>query len=191
VQEQFNKKQFVLSFTGQMDQMYKAPDILIKAVAQCIRNGLDIHLKMMGGGKHLPEMKQLVNDLNISNNVSMLGSLQRNEVFNILDSSDLFVLPSYQEGLPRATIEAMARALPCIGSKVGGFNELLPEKYLVKPGDVNDLVKKITEILTSPKQLSEMSYENKKKAEEFRENILMERRNNLYNFIKNKVSKIK
>ena len=48
-----------------------------------------------------------------------------------MDNIDIYLQPSYTEGLPRALVEAMSRALPCIGSNVGGIPELLRESELV------------------------------------------------------------
>ena len=60
-----------------------------------------------------------------------------------LDAADVFVLPSRQEGLPRAMIEAMARSLPCVGSDVGGISELIPD-WVVPPNDPQALALKFS-----------------------------------------------
>ena len=74
-----------------------------------MRRGLDAQLAIIGNGQHLPEMKQLAIDLQIHNRVEFPGQLPFGEpILSRLDQSHLFVMPSRQEGLPRALVEAMA-----------------------------------------------------------------------------------
>lgn len=172
---------------GTLDQYYKAPDILLDAVASCVQQGLDLKLVVVGDGKHRVELEQRATDLGLQNRVHWCGHLSSREaVIAQLDQAHLFVLPSRQEGLPRAMIEAMARGLPCIGSQVGGIPELLPTKDLVPPGDVSALAAKIREITTDPARMTAMSTRNWEKAREYRVEVLRERRIALYRHVKEK-----
>jgi glycosyltransferase involved in cell wall biosynthesis len=56
-------------------------------------------------------------------------------VFQWLDGLDIYIQPSFTEGLPRALVEAMSRGLPALGSTCGGIPELLPPECLHMPGD--------------------------------------------------------
>lgn len=115
-----------LVIVGSMEQLYKAPDVLIRAVAQCLANGLDLELVFVGDGKFRPMLESLAKKNGIGDRVCFRGMLPSGAAVRAeLDAADIFVLPSRTEGLPRALIEAMARALPCIGSEVGGIPELL------------------------------------------------------------------
>ena len=60
-----------------------------------------------------------------------MGSLPHNEVFEWLDTIDIYAQPSRQEGLPRALIEAMSRGLPAFGARTGGIPELLEPDYII------------------------------------------------------------
>jgi glycosyltransferase involved in cell wall biosynthesis len=78
---------------------------------------------------------------------------QRNDVPLILAASDLFVLPSLSEGLPRSIMEAMASRLPVVATDVGGVGELVSHGstgYLVPSEDAEALVGRMAEILGSP-----------------------------------------
>ena len=88
--------------------------------------GHDLTLRVVGDGKRRPDLEALAAQLNCRERIVFAGQLPSTAIIGELDRADLFVLPSRQEGLPRAMIEAMARALPCIGSDVAGFPELLP-----------------------------------------------------------------
>jgi glycosyltransferase involved in cell wall biosynthesis len=101
-----------------------------------------------------------------------------------LDAADLFALPSRQEGLPRAMVEAMARALPCVGSTVGGIPELLLAEDLVPPGDARALARKIREMLTTPGRMTRMSARNLEKARVYREEALAGRRRAFYRHVR-------
>ena len=84
--------------------------------------------------------------------MTFAGSLPRAEVFRRIDACDLFVMPSRTEGLPRALVEAMARAAPAIGSRVGGIADLLEDGVngvLVEPGDTRALADALVRVLSS------------------------------------------
>lgn len=174
-----------LVFIGTLSQLYKAPDILIKAVAVCAKEGLNVRLRMLGDGQYRGQLEELAKAENVSDRVSFLGQLASGSaVQQQLDGADLFVLPSYQEGLPRAMVEAMARALPCVGTTVGGVPELLPPEDLVSPGDVAALAQKIREIITNPARMAQMSARNLETAREYRDEVLQDRRTDFYRHVR-------
>ena len=75
------------------------------------------------------------------------------DVVPFLENADVFVLPSYREGLSRSIIEAMAMELPIITTDVPGCRETVIEKengLLVKPNNVNDLVEAMIFMINNP-----------------------------------------
>jgi glycosyltransferase involved in cell wall biosynthesis len=170
-----DKRRIRIVTVGTLAQLYKAPDVLIDAVANCVQGGLDLELVVCGDGKHLPELKTRVGALGLDGRVRFRGELSRDEVRYELDKADLFILPSRQEGLPRAMVEAMARGLPCIGTTVGGIPELLPSDDLIPPNDRAALAAKIMEIVSDPQRMSVMSRRNLAKAAQYREDLLRAR----------------
>jgi glycosyltransferase involved in cell wall biosynthesis len=80
-------------------------------------------------------------------------------------------------------IEAMARGLPCIGSTVGGFPELLPDEDMVLPGDVAALASKIREVVADPERMARMSARNLEKARQYEDECLRKRRIEFYRYV--------
>jgi len=174
-----------VGFLGSLAQIYKAPDILLQAAAICYRNGLDFEVMIAGDGKFRGLLEKVASDLGITNRVLFLGALTPGkDVFVFLDQIDLFVLPSRVEGLPRAMVEAMSRACPCIGSTVGGIPELLPTEDLVEAGDANGLATKIQEVLASRERMRSMSERNLKAAQDYLPAILQEKRLGFYKAVR-------
>jgi glycosyltransferase involved in cell wall biosynthesis len=172
---------------GAMDQLYKAQDVLIAAVAQCVNQyQLDLQLAFVGDGQHRAALAAQAQNLGMGDRIKFYGQMTAGEeVRAVLDQSDLFMLPSRQEGLPRAMQEAMARALPCIGSTVGGIPELLSEEDLVPPDNLQTLADKIREVVTNPERLSQMSTRNLLKAQQYAEDKVRDRRQALYRALRN------
>jgi glycosyltransferase involved in cell wall biosynthesis len=81
-------------------------------------------------------------------------------------------------------IEAMSRALPCIGTRVGGIPELLADEDLVGAGDPAGLANKIKEVISRPERLSNMSKRNLDRAQEYRPEVLEKRRVEFYRFLR-------
>jgi L-malate glycosyltransferase len=162
-------------------QMYKAPDVLLRAVAHSIHAGWNLRLRMVGDGRYRAAMERLSADLGLTARVEFLGQLPAGaRVMEVLDDSDLFVLPSRSEGLPRALIEAMARSLPCVASSVGGIPELLAPEDLVAPGDIDSLTRKLMEVIANPGRMDAMAARNLRRAGDFREDRLAFQRNAFY-----------
>ena len=181
---------FTLIFLGTLAQLYKAPDVLINAVAVCVQEGLDLKLILVGDGKHRAELEAQAAALGLGERVCFRGQLPAGDAVRTqLDQADLFVLPSYQEGLPRAMVEAMARALPVIGSTVGGIPELLPQEDMVPPGDVVAIAHKIREVVTDPERMARMSARNLEKAKEYKDEVLREQRIAFYRHVREKTEK--
>lgn len=171
-------------FVGSFAQMYKGPHILIEAVKRLVpaMNPLVI---MVGDGKHRSEMQEMAARLGIAESIQFHGELPAGKAIrDQMDQATLFVMPSLTEGLPRAMIEAMSRALPCIGTRVGGIPELLAAEDLVDAGDVAGLAQKIKDVISSPERLSAMSERNLARAQEYRPEVLEKRRVEFYRFLR-------
>ncbi|MBE0598708.1 MAG: glycosyltransferase [Desulfuromonadales bacterium] len=179
------KQRHVLVSVGTMDQMYKAQDVLVESVGHCIRQGLDLRLALVGDGILRGYLQRKVASLDLQERVIFVGRLPSGmAVREQLDAADLFVLPSKGEGLPRAMIEAMARALPCLGSTASGIPELLPADDLVPPGDSLALAAKIRDVLAAPDRMTGMSARNLERSKSYRNELLQGRRVEFYQKVK-------
>jgi glycosyltransferase involved in cell wall biosynthesis len=166
---------------GSLAQMYKAPDVQIDAVARLVRAGMDLHLVVIGDGKHRAELEARAKTRGVADRVHFRGQLTAGAAVRAeLDAADIYCMPSRTEGMPRAMVEAMARALPCIGSTIGGIPELLPPEDLVPPGDAAALAEKIRAVATDPERMAAMSARNLRRARDFDEATLCERRTAFY-----------
>lgn len=180
----------VLILVGSLAQLQKAPDILIDAVAQNVHEGLNLQLVIVGEGKHRAELEEQSRRVGLAERVRFTGQLTNSAVVRKeLDKADLFVLPSRAEGLPRAMIEAMARALPCIGSSVAGIPELLPPEDIVPPNDTEALAQKIREVATDPQRMARMSERNLNVSKEYAYDVLRQRRIAFYTHLKEQTAR--
>jgi glycosyltransferase involved in cell wall biosynthesis len=170
-----------LVFVGSMEQYYKAPDVLIRAVAALVQRGLDLQLTMVGGGRLTGDLEMLAASLGCRSRIQFLGQVPSGrEIRAELDRSDLFVLPSRSEGLPRAMLEAMARGLPCIGSDAGGIPELLPADAIVPAGDAPALANAIGALVWDPARMNRLAARNLQRVRAYRSEVLQGRRRELY-----------
>jgi len=166
---------------GSLEQGYKGTDVLIDAIAQCVREGSDVRAVIVGDGKCRPSLMSRAARHSIADRIRFAGQVSAGrEIQKLLDAAHLFVLPSRTEGLPRALIEAMARGLPCVASAVGGIPELLPPEDMVGPADAKALATKLREVLANPGRMSEMTRRNRLTALQYRDTVLRERRFKFY-----------
>jgi glycosyltransferase involved in cell wall biosynthesis len=168
---------------GSLELLYKGTDVLIDAVLACVDSGLDLRLVIIGDGKPRAELEARA--ARLGDRVRFLGQVTAGQpVRDQLDQADIFVLPSRAEGLPRAMVEAMARALPCVGSTIGGIPELLPPEDMVPPGDAQALSAKLHEIISTPGRMEAMSVRSLNKAHEYRRESVRKRQIDFLEYLK-------
>ncbi len=126
---------------------------LIDAINILIQKGLEIHLNLIGDGPERNNLEKTVENLGLNTNISFWGSVNHDNILVHYQNSDLFVLPSYAEGIPIVLMEAMAFELPCIATYVNGIPELIRHNengFLVIPSDSDELAKVIEYLINNP-----------------------------------------
>ncbi|MDZ8240397.1 MAG: glycosyltransferase family 4 protein [Nostoc sp. ChiQUE01a] len=130
-----------LLFLGRIGQRKGAFD-LIKAISFLpIQHRTKASLIMAGDGD-VEQARNLVTTLNLEDYIKLPGWIGSNERDILLAQADVFLLPSYNEGLPLAMLEAMAWELPVIVTPVGGIPEIvthLENGLIVNPGNPEQL----------------------------------------------------
>jgi glycosyltransferase involved in cell wall biosynthesis len=172
---------------GSLERLYKGFDVLIEALTHCKQAGLNFSLRIIGEGRCRNDLQKLAERLSLGQQVSFTGRIPSgHSIREQLDTSDIFVLASRTEGLPRAMLEAMARALPCIGTNVGGIPELLSPTEMVPRGDASALAKKILEVASSPARMTKVSAQNLDKSRRYHAATLSARRDQLYQVVRSR-----
>ncbi len=113
--------QIIVLSSGEMIKR-KNHETAIRAIAK-LPESYPVHYVICGHGKLNNDLHALVQELRISSKVTFLG--YREDMLEILQIADLFLFPSYQEGLPMALLEAMASGLPVICSDIRGSRDLM------------------------------------------------------------------
>lgn len=94
------------------------------------------------GDGNISLFEKQIQDYHLESQIKYLGWVEGERKVQLLKDADVFVLPSYNEGLPVSMLEAMAYGMPVISTKVGGIPEVVKDKesgFLVEPGDVEAL----------------------------------------------------
>ena len=113
-----------------------------KVVIQALPSFPDAWYVLCGRGPLIDEHRKLAEDLGVSDRVIMPG--YRTDVVDFYSMADIFVFPSFREGLPVALMEAMAIGLVCVASRNRGTDDLLDgSRYLFDAGNPTELVEKL------------------------------------------------
>ncbi len=127
---------------------------LLRAVTLLLANGRDVQLTLLGDGPQRPRLEAQAHILGITDAIRWEGYVaDREQYLAALRESDLFVLPSLSEGVPKVLLEAMARGVPVIASAVGGIPAVLGDGQrgrLVRPNDEIELATAIHALLDDP-----------------------------------------
>lgn len=145
-----------------LDVKWKGQQNVIMALFNLKQRGVtNIHYEMIGTGRGYHLIK-LVKKLGLEKQVKILGAYPHEQVFNWLDNIDIYIQPSYQEGLCRAIVEAISRACPVIASDAGGNYELINNDYIFPRGDYMKLASLIEKIIHNCKNEAIRNFEHSK-----------------------------
>lgn len=114
---------------------------LLRALEVLLRQGEDVHVLLVGSGPELSKLKEhVLATPDLFEKVTFVGS--SDQVPELLNAMDIFVLPSISEGMSNTILEAMASGLPVVITNTGGSPELIEDGrsgWLFSPRDVNTL----------------------------------------------------
>ena len=129
----------VIGSCGQIDLPFKGHRFVVEAISILNRQGFDFRYELVGAGN--PDyVMDAARRFVVEDRVRVLGKKRREDVFRWLEGLDLYVQPSLTEGLSRALVEAMSRAVPSLGSATGGNPEFLGPRCLFRNKSVASLV---------------------------------------------------
>ncbi|MFN4098612.1 MAG: glycosyltransferase [Pararhodobacter sp.] len=126
--------------------------ILIEAMAEVARRGVDVRLVLVGDGPMRKPLERAIAQSGLGHRVTLTGWLNEAGVRREIEAAHALVLPSFAEGLPMVVMEAMVSARPVIATWVAGVPELMQDGrtgWLVPAGDAMALAEAITDLVTS------------------------------------------
>lgn len=130
--------------------------VLLEALRQLKRKyQRRFELTVAGSGPEEIRLKENAKSLGIEKNVRFLGYVREDaELSRLYQESDVFILPSFTEGVPKVILEAMANGLPVVATSVGGIPEIIQNGengLLVPPGDAEGICESVYRLLIDQK----------------------------------------
>lgn len=182
-EEKRSEKKIVnITFLGLIGERKGIFDLL-EVILRLITDGCNIHLTVGGNG----DISHLNNEIalkDLKNYVTYAGWIVGVAKDKLLRNTDIFVLPSYGEGMPMTILEAMSYAIPVISTNVGGVPELVQEGvtgYIVEPGNLDQLFQKMKRLIIDQPLRTSMGQEGRRVIEkEFNLSITGKKIENIY-----------
>lgn len=156
-----------LVFVGRLAAV-KGVAMLLRAVAELAPSHPDLRLTLIGDGPERADLEALSRNLGVAGRVTFAGARTQEEVAETLGTTNLFVLPSFAEGVPVVLMEAMASRLPVVTTRIAGIPELVEDGVsgrLVPPGNLEALSDAIAAVLADPPRARAMGEAGRAKVE--------------------------
>lgn len=138
-----------LLFVGRLAPQ-KGVDVLLRALAQ-MPDGW--RLRIAGDGPEREKLAALSTSLGLAERVQFLGWTQRDALPALYRSADVFVFPSYDEGMPNVVLEALASGLPIVATRIAGTEQLVIDGEngaLVPPGAPTAFAQALQPVIADP-----------------------------------------
>lgn len=161
---EIDPKRTVFLFVGRVDHE-KRLDILLRAMSQLQRD--DIQLVIAGHGTEKEKLEALAKELELGERVHFAGFIPREELPALLNSVDIFTMPSEAELLSIASLEAMACGRPVLLANAVALPELVTvgvNGYLFEPGNPTDAARYIALLADHPESWARMGLASLEKA---------------------------
>lgn len=182
-----NQNEISLMTTASVDLRSKGQRFVIRAMEQLKKQGIKVNYYLAGDGRQ-EHLRSEAKKCGVEKQLIFLGQLSLEEVFKQIDKVDIYIQPSLQEGLPRAVIEAMSRACPCLGARTAGIPELLDEECIFERASADSIALAIIRMINS--DMSVYTKRNYDHSKEYLESTLNERRNKYFKMIYNEIKGI-
>ena len=156
--------------------------VLLRAMTKVVQEIDDVALLLVGDGPLRSDIEAMISEHNLGRYVKILGT--RSDIPELLSIFDLFVLPSFSEGLSLTLIEACAAGVPIVATRVGGNEEVVVDQQngLTVPSDDADaMAKAIIHVLSNMERAHQMGTIGRKRFQDtFTLETMVQRYQNLY-----------
>ncbi len=145
----------------------KGQHILLEACKLLKQQGLRFKVTIIGEGPDSKSLEKFTENFGLNDIVTFTGVLGQNTVREYYDKADIFVLASFAEGVPVVLMEAMAKEIPVISTRITGIPELIEHEHdglLATPGDAEDLACQIRKLLDNPELRHELGEKGRNKV---------------------------
>ncbi len=145
----------------------KGQHILLESCLLLKNKGLQFHLTLIGEGPDRLSLENFVARNDLKEMVTFTGVLGQDKVRQHYDKADLFVLASFAEGVPVVLMEAMAKEIPVISTRITGIPELIEhgqDGLLATPGDAEELASQMQTLLNHPELRLQFGKAGRKKV---------------------------
>ncbi len=146
----------------------KGQHILLNACALLKNEGVRFHLTLIGDGPDRTSLEQFSREHGLEGAVTFTGVQGQDKVREWYDMADMFILASFAEGVPVVLMEAMAKEIPVISTRITGIPELIEHGHnglLATPADTEDLARKIRTLIEDPEMRKRLGREGRKSVE--------------------------
>ncbi len=165
IKEKENKDTLNILFLGRLGERKGVYDIL--KVAKKLENE-NIKITLAGDGE-TEKVRNLVKEENIEKIVEVKDWVNSKEKEDLLNKADIYILPSYNEGMPMSVLEAMSYSLPVITTNIGSIPEIIENNengILIEPGNIEELKENILKLINDEKLRKKLGNNARKKIEE-------------------------
>lgn len=161
-----------------IDVKYKGEHLIIQAMGELKKRGIRIDYQIVGPGTG-DFLKKQAKVYGVVDQLHLVGTLKKEEMFEWYKTLDVYVQPSKQEGLPRSVIEAMSVGCPALGSNLAGIPELLDRECLFNPNRKKQIIATIVALLEKENMIAK-ARTNFKRAKEYNLKDIEKRRQEIF-----------
>ena len=155
-----------LLFVGRLAGVKGVP-VLLDALKMLKEKHANLEVTLIGDGPERAALESRSQDMGLAQMVDFVGYKSQSDVAETLSNTDIFVLPSFAEGVPVVLMEAMAARVPVITTHVAGIPELIEDGthgILTHPGDASSLAGAIEKLLSNSALATEMGKTGREKV---------------------------
>lgn len=169
---------FVIISAGELNKN-KNTEVIVRAIGEY--KGQNVHYLACGVGPEKENLERLAKDLGVDKQFHLLG--YRTDVAELMSVSDVFVMPSYREGVPRSILEAMDLSMPCIGSDTRGIRDLIDDGaggFICDPRSPSSFKDALARVMENPTLKVQMGNHNRDKVKPYSSEVVRKELTKIY-----------
>jgi len=177
-------QEIIILFVGFLIENKGIKDLLLIAEQLKERNTNGVRIHIAGKGEMESYVITTIKEKELQDYVFFRGWIDKELKAEVYREADIFILPSYKEGMPISILEAMSYGLPVLSTKISGIPDLIEDGingYLDTPGDIKGMYKHLEQLINDPEERKCMGKKNLERIKLNSEELIFSQVADLYN----------